>query len=651
MLKTDLPDYVELDENTRPQDDFYTYACSRWLAANPLPATKEKWGAFDALRERVEEQLRQILQDWQAAGTKLTADEQQVITYYRSLLSKDDHQANSLASLKRGKQAIEAAARDANLPVLLAELFKLRQKVFFRLSVAIDYKDSGRFCLALAPSGLDLLNRDYYLSNNKKIKAIRQGYLDFLEDFESRLSTLGLGYGLRPAEILEIETALAKLNWPLSKARDRIKTYNPYDWAAFNKAFQFDWTAYFKTAGVSIEKDIVVTQPSYLKGVLRYLGELPLPKLRGYLIYKFMLKHSELLNEEMAGVCFDFFDKILGGIKEIKPLEERAAATVNEVFCDVIGQAYARRHFPAAYKRKVESLTDDVCQAFLKRLEKNSWMSAASRKFAQQKLSKIVVNIGYSGFWTDYGRLDLREDNPVANALRTGEMRRRINFDLLRQKPNRRRLSVLDEKAQIVNAWTYPNLLNTSYPAAILQPPFYDHEASFAYNLGALCSIIGHELTHNFDDQGALHDQDGNLNPWLTEKERQAFKAAADKLIKKASAHEPVPGIKMKGKQVIGELIADLGGLEIIMDVIRAKYKDKATQSAAMRTAFTAHSFLFGRHYTPEMQIIQAKSGVHPEDFFRVNGVLPHCDSFYEAFDVKEGDKMYIPPEERAKIW
>ena len=650
MLKTDLPTYIKLDKDTRPQDDFYAHVCEQWLKDNPLPPTKNKWGVFDVLNKKVEKQLQKIIEDWRAAGSSLTAAERQVITYYQSLIDKDGCRKNSLRTLQQSKHKIETVdAEDGSS--LLAELFKLNIRGFFTLNANIDLKDSSRFCLAIAPSPLDLPNRDYYLSANEKMKATRLGYLDFLKDYDQKLSELGLASGLQPATILEIETALAELNWPKSKARDRIKTYNPYSWQEFQQAFEFDWPAYFETTGIEIQEKIIVTQPSYLKGALRYLKTLPTQELRGYLMHKFMLRYGSLLSEEMAAARFAFFGKVLAGVRKIKPLKERAAESANEMFCDVIGEAYVKRHFPGTQKHEVQKLAADVCQAFLKRLADNSWMSTSSRQFAQEKLRKIIVNLGYSGLWTDYGQLGLSDDNPAANALKTDSMRQKIGLALLRQKPNRRRLRIPDENAQRVSAWTYPNLLNTNYPAAILQPPFYDHEASFAYNLGALGSVIGHELTHNFDDQGSRHDQEGNLNPWLSEKEQQAFQAAAVKLINKANEHCPVPGIHMKGDQVIGELIADLGGLEIVMDVIRTKYQNEEARLTAMRTVFIAQAFHFACHNTPEDQIMQAKSGVHPDNIFRVNGVLPHCDDFYKAFDVKQGDKLYIAPEERVKIW
>ena len=651
MARTDLPFYVQLDENTRPQDDFYGYACGHWLADNPLPPTRQKWGPLDVLNAKTQKQLRGILRDWLAKNSNLTDDEKQVVTYYRTLISKDDYQKNSLRTLRQHKRKIETAIEDNGSPSLLAEFFKLNVRSFFVLGTDIDPKDSSRFCLTITPSSLDLPNRDYYLSDNAKIKTIRKRYLDFLAGYDQKLNRLGLASGLQPTEILEIETVLAKLSWPLNEAIDRLKTHNPYGWRKFQQSFEFDWPTYFKTIGIEVGKQIIVSQPSHLEKVLRYLKELPPKRLRGYLIHKFMLHYGEFLNEEMMAAQFAFFDKILGGAREIKPLEERVSEDVDAIFCDVIGKAYVKRHFPGTHKHEVEKLADDICQAFLKRLANNSWMTPASRKFAQDKLSKIIVNIGYSGIWTDYGRLDLSDENPVANSLKAEAMRQQINFKLLHQKPKRQRLHLIEENAQVVNAWTYENLLNTSYPAAILQAPVYDHEASFAYNLGALGSIIGHELTHNFDDQGARYDQDGNLNPWLNTEEQQAFKVAAAKLVQKADAHCPVPGIHMKGNQVISELIADLGGMEIIMDVVRAKYPEKEVRLAAMRTVFIASALIFARHVSPEMHIIQAKSGVHPDHLFRTNGIFPHCDDFYEVFDVKKSDKLYLPPEERAKIW
>ena len=651
MLGTNLPAYIKLDDKTRPQDDFYTYACGHWLRDNPLPPTEGKWGVFDVLDKKVEKQLQRILEDWIAAGSELTAAEKQVVTYYQSLIRKDDCQEKSLEILRQRKQDIEAAAKDGEISSLLAELFKLNIQAFFQLDIAIDQKDSSCFCLSLRPSSLDMPGRDYYLSDNEKIKAIRQKYLDFLRDYNQRLDRLGLGGGLQPAAILEIETALAELSWPKSDARDRIKAYNPYGWEAFKQAFEFDWPTYFKAGGIAIEKKIVVTQPSYLQGALRYLQEMPTQRLQSYLIHKLMLNYSNLLSEEMAAARFAFFGKTLFGVRKIKPPKERAAKKTNRVFLDVLGKAYVDRHFPGSHKHQIRKLADDVCQAFLERLAGNSWMSPASREFAQKKLNKIIINIGCSGLWTDYGQLGLDNDNPMANALKAGSMRRKIKFGLLRQKPNRLRLKRPDEYAQRVNAWTNFNLLNTNYPAAILQPPFYDHQAGVTYNLGALGGIIGHELTHNFDDQGSRYDQDGNLNPWLNAKEQQAFRAAAVKLIDKANEYCPVPGIHMKGSQVIGELIADLGGLEIVMDIVKAKYQDKETRLDAMRTVFIALALTFACHSTPEDLILLTKGGVHPDDVFRVNGVFPHCDDFYEAFDIKEGDKLYIPPIERAKIW
>ena len=336
----------------------------------------------------------------------------------------------------------------------------------------------------------------------------------------------------------------------------------------------------------------------------------------------------------------------------MKTPAKRAADSTNRAFCDTLGQAYVKRHFRAGRKRQVEELAGQVAAAFRERLGRNTWMSAPSRLYAQDKLDRIIINAGYSGIWNDCSELELADDNPLDNALQIVAGNVRKNLGLLEQEPDRRRFGSLTENVQAVNAWTSPVLLNTNYPAAFLQPPFFDHEAGWTYNLGALGSVIGHELTHNFDDQGSCYDRDGHLAPWLNREERRAFKKAADKLVKTADKHRPAPEVRMKGKQVIGELIADLGGLEIVLDIVKEACRDdEEKRRRALREVFIAYGFHFAINETAEAKIMLAKAGVHPDGPFRVNGIVRHCDDFYEVFGVKEGDNLYLKPEDRARIW
>ena len=536
---------------------------------------------------------------------------------------------------------------------LLAEASNFGLGAFFGLYIDLDSKNNQRYCLVFDNADLDLPDRDYYLSKNPKMQLFRRAYLQYLKDYSKEFAKLGLKIDLTPTKILEIETFLAKSSWPLSKARDSQKTYNLYKWPDFCRTFNFDWPNYFKTSGIKTNQDLIVSQPDCLQKSLDYLASLPIDELRQYLTYKLVRRFGNSINEKMTKINFDFFGKILSGIEKMKPLKKRVAESTNGVFCDTFGQAYVEKHFTPDHKTEVEKIATLISQAFKKRLGQNTWMSSASRQYAQNKLAAIIVNVGYSNFWEKYDDLILSTDNPLKNHLAITHMKKRKSLALLKQKPNRRRFKDLSNDVQTVNAWTNPVLLNTNYPAAFLQKPFYDHEANLEYNLGSLGSTIGHELTHNFDDQGSQYDHEGHLQPWLSKEEQKAFKKAAGRLIKKADKHYLTPKINMKGKQVIGELIADLGGLEIVLDIVKSKYKDasETERKEALRKLFIAYAFRFAINESTEAKIMLAKAGVHPNAPFRVNGIVAHCDDFYEVFEVKKSDRLYIKPSERVRIW
>ena len=649
-----LPDYVKLNDRIRPQDDFYAYVCHRWCQDNPMPATRSRWGVFNALSDRVEDQVEAILKDWLgAAAGDLEPEQRQAVIYYRALVDKDNCQSASIATLKDKIDTVMKAKLDkSGLARLLAQSRDWGLDAFFDVYAELDSKNNKRYCLTIDAANLDLPNRDYYLGRQARMKKIRQAYLDFLKRLSAELAELGLKLPLPAETVLEIETFLADASWPLHKERDLEKTYNRYSWSELVGKFDFDWQTYCEATGAKPSCDVIVAQPDCLEKTLAYLSELPDEQLRGYLIHKLVLGFGNIINERLAELCFDFFGRTLSGIEEMKTLTKRTADSTNRAFCDTLGQAYVKRHFQAGHKQQVEELAEQVAAAFRKRLGRNVWMSAPSRLYAQEKLDEIIINAGYSGFWNDYSRLELAADNPLGNALQIVADNVRKNLGLLDQGPNRRRFDSLTENVQTVNAWTSPVLLNTNYPAAFLQPPFFDHEAGWAYNLGALGSVIGHELTHNFDDQGSRYDRDGHLAPWLNHEERRAFKKAASKLIKLADQHHPAPDVHMKGKQVIGELIADLGGLEIVLDVVKEAFKDDQDKKRqALREVFIAYGFYHALNEATEAKVMLAKAGVHPDSPFRVNGIVRHSDDFYEVFDVQEGDNLYLKPEDRVRIW
>ena len=645
-----LPSYISLDPKVRPQDDFYGYACNQWCQDNPLPATKSRWGPFHALAEKVTGQIEDILDDWLEAED-LSYEQRQVVAYCRALLDKDKHGPANLATLENMLNRIDGLAKKGSVSEMLAEAAGWGVEAFFSLSVSLDKKNSRRFLLDVHNAPLDLPNRDYYLNPSAKMRAFRRAYLKFLRAYPASLPETEGFKDLKPREILEIETLLAELNWPVGKARDRRKTYNLYSWEEFGRKFKFDWTGYCESLGISAPQEVVVLQPSYLRGTLKYLSTLPTQKTARYLKYKLLLSFGSLIGENVAEANFDFFGRELAGAKEMKPLKRRVLESADETFRDIFGKEYVKRHFPNKHKEEIRRLAEMTQAAFRKRLEENDWMSPQSRRYAKEKLDKIIINVGYGGFWRDYGRLELDATDAVGNALKVNAIERNLIPKLLKEEPNRRCLRLISENAQTVNAWTYQSQLNTNYPAAFLQPPFYDPDAGTSYNLGSLCSVIGHELTHNFDDQGSQYDQEGNLNDWLDKEEKAAFKKRLSRFMRRANKYQPVADISVKGNQVIGEMVADLGGMEIVLDIARSLYGNQEERREAMRQVFIAHAFIFATNDSPQSRIAQAKAGVHPDGFFRVNGIFPHCNDFYEVFDVKKGDKLYLKPSERVSIW
>ncbi len=656
MPKTNrLPSYIKLNQKIRPQDDFYAYVCHHWCQSNPLPSTRSRWGLFNALNEKVDKQIHSILNGWLKTETKdLTPIQRQVVIYYQALINKNKNQSQSQQTLQEAVQKL-ANCKSTTDPKsrLLIEASDLGLNAFFSLHIDLDSKNNQRYCLIIDTADLDLPDRDYYLSKNRKMELFRRAYIRYIKDHSAEFNKIGFKLDLKPAKILEIETFLAKSSWSLHHARDLQKTYNLYKWSDFCREFDFDWQNYFKSLEIEPGQEIIVSQPDSLQKALKYLADLPVDELENYLTYKLTQEFGDLINEKITKIHFGFFGKTLSGIEKMKPLKRRAADSANRIFCDTFGQKYIEQHFTPKHKNKVEAIATHVSQAFNERLAKNTWMSAKSHQYAQSKLANIIVNVGYSDFWDEYTGLKLKIDNPLENKLSIIDMEKRKSLALLKQKPNRRRFNDLSNDVQVVNAWTNLVLLNTNYPAAFLQKPFYDHEAGLEYNLGSLGSTIGHELTHNFDDQGSRYDYKGHLKPWLSKEEQKAFKKATDKLVKRASKHYPTPKIHMKGKQVIGELIADLGGLEIVLDIVKKKYANtsEAKRKEALRKVFIAYSFHFAINESVEAKIMLTKSGVHPNSPFRVNGIIVHCDDFYEAFDVKERDNLYIKPAERVQIW
>ena len=651
--KTNLPSYIKLNTKVRPQDDFYAHVCHHWRQSNPRPKTKGRWGHFSQLTEQTDAAIRDIIETWVADDSKLNSSQKQVVDYFNILCNIEKHQTRSVTSLKRARNQLLkiAALSEDSKAALLATATKWSIASFFEFDADLDNKNNQRYCLHLSPPEFDLPGREYYLSPNKHMKQMRSAYLDFLKKHQQAFQAVGFDYNLEPKRIFALEKSLARASLTVEKACDPEITYNLYSGQDFLLNFDFNWSTYFTMLGLQMPQDIIVTDVDYFKSSLKQLAKMSALEIAEYLIHKLTIDFGSVISDKLHKVQFDFFSKILAGVNRRKPVRQRNLNACNQTFPDTVGRAYVQQYFPANYKKAVEKIAQQVSDAFGERLAQNSWMSDVSRRYAQAKLQRISVNIGYSEHWAKYTTDKFVADDPFATVLHMNQVHVQKCFDLLHQRPNRQRFGEISEDVQIVNAWTNLSLLNTNYPAGYLQKPFYDHDAIWEYNLGVLGSTIGHELSHNFDQNGSRYDQSGHLNPWLNSVEQKAFKRAAAKLMRSASKHHVAPNTKLKGRQVLGELIADLAGLEIILDVVKKRYTTPAQRDAALKKVFIAYAFQWAINESLEMKILSAKTGVHPDAVFRVNGILSHCDDFHRIFQVKPTDNMYLKPKLRAKIW
>ena len=416
--------------------------------------------------------------------------------------------------------------------------------------------------------------------------------------------------------------------------------------------FDFDWETYFKELGGHHPSHIVVSQPDYLATVIAILKSVEIDQLRSYLTWHLIDAYGVGLNEKLMEKYFHFFGRQLHGQATRKSLPYRALQFTNRNLQDIIGQEYVRRYYPISHQRAVVDLADQVQKSLARRLAKVSWMTPKSRNYAQSKLKTIIVNLGQPATWFKYDNLKIEPTNYIATLKNLADFANQSAWKQLRQKPNRRNFNDCGGNGvQIVNAWTDPTLRNTNYPAAILQPPFYDQRADLVANLGAIGSIIGHELIHNFDSTGVKYDLEGHLSPWLSKAEKSNYRKLIKPLIALSSQHEIVKGVNMKGELVVNELLSDLAGLQIVVDIVVRNHPDLADRKVALRRLFAAYAYYHARHTTDELRILRAKSDPHPDITFRVNGVLPHIDEFYEAYSLTSTDKLYLEPNQRVKVW
>jgi predicted metalloendopeptidase len=647
-------DTAAFDKTVRAQDDFFRYTQGTWLKDVDIPSDRSSWGAFNEAAENVEQQIRTLVEKAaQDKRAKAGSDEQKIGDLYTSFMDEPKRNALGLAPLKAERARIEALRDKKELAALAAHFSRIDVGAPLDMGVRQDAKESTKYVVGIRQSGLGMPNRDYYIAaNDAKLADIRAKYQAHIEKM---LALAGhKDAAAEAAQVLALETEIAKAQWSAVELRDPNKAYNKLTIEQVKALTpNFDWNAYLKGTGVAGKIDtLIVGQPTYLSALDGIIQNTPLPVWKSYFEFKLLSTYAPYLSTAFVDESFAFRGAVLSGAKENRSLEKRAIAEVNRTLGEVVGKAYVKEYFPAERKQQVEAMVKNFIIAFKERIETLEWMTPETKKQAQVKLSKINVKVGYPNRWRDYSPLAIKRDDLVGNVTRAREFGHQYQVAKLGKPINREEWGMTP---QTVNAYYNASLNEVVFPAARLQSPLYDANAEPAVNYGAVGISIGHEISHAFDDKGSQFDGDGNLRNWWTKEDGEKFAAKGKLLAEQYGAYSPLPGYTLNGELTLGENIADNAGAIMAM---RAYQISLGGKPAPVIDGFTAEQRLFmglaqarrGKARDAAL-IAQVKSDPHSPSEFRVNGSLRNHPGFYEAYDVKPGDKMYLPPEQRVIFW
>jgi putative endopeptidase len=637
------------DLSVKPGDDFYRYATGHWLQTHTIPADRTRWGTLDQLSEQADERVRDLIQSLPEHAPPGSI-EQKVSDYYHAFL---DQAAIDAAGLKPAQPALEAiaAARSYEDIATLMGRPDLQLKSPMDFGIGLDAKNPDRYLTIIAQGGLGLPDRDYYLKDEPKLQEIRTQYQAHLEKMLSLASVPDAA--ANAAQILALETKMAECQWPRAKVRERDLTYNLRSLVQLEQmAPEFSWKALFAAAGLQDRKEVNVAQPDAIEKLAKVFRSVPVPVWQSYLEAHYLDTYAAVLPKQFDAEAFDFFGRKLNGQQEQRERWKRAVASVNSELGEAVGQLYVKQYFPPAAKARALELVENLRRAYATHFATVPWMSAATRKRALEKLAAFRPKIGYPDKWRDYSALQVRSKDALGNQVRAELFEWHRELKRIDQPADRGEWHMTP---QTVNAYYNPVFNEVVFPAAILQPPYFDPHADAAVNYGAIGGVIGHEMGHGFDDQGAKSDAKGVLRTWWLPEDTAAFKKLGDELAAQYDTYEAVDGLHVNGRLTLGENIGDLSGLTI---AYVAYHLSLHGNKAPVLDGLTGDQRLFlawaqGWHtlIRDERLRNQVMTDPHSPAQFRVNGVVRNIDAWYEAFDVKPGDKLYLPPQRRVHIW
>jgi putative endopeptidase len=654
QTQTGLSSGIELanmDTSVAPQQDFFHYVNGSWMEKTEIPGDKARWGSFDELRENAEKQVLAIVQQLAAEQHVKGSDEQKIADLYSSFLDEKLAEVLGLNPLRGELAQIDNIKSHQDLTALWGQWQRYRVGTPVAVFVGQDQKQSDQYITGASQAGLGLPDRDYYLKDDARSA-------ELLGQYQAFIAKLWALTGMDNAEqaaadIVALEKKIAAAQWSRVQNRDRNATYNKLTIAELTKlAPGFDWQAFLTAAGLGSINELVVRQPTYFTDFAKLQAKTPVAQWQQYLKFHLIRSNASNLSRAFADASFDFYGKTLNGLQDQRSREKRAVSLVDSNLGFMVGKKYVEQHFKPEAKARMDQMIENLRGAFRQSIDELEWMSPVTKKQAQIKLAKFNTKIGYPDKWRDYSCVDISPTDLVGNLRRSAECEYQRTIERLGKPVDRTEWGMTP---QTVNAYYSSTMNEIVFPAAILQPPFFNVDADDAVNYGAIGGVIGHEFTHGFDDQGRRSDGDGNLRDWWTEQDAAQFQGRAQLMIDQYSSFNPIDDLHLQGALGLGENIADLGGLTVSY---KAYQNSLNGQDGAVIDGFTPEQRFFmgwGQvwriKFRDEALRQQVITGPHSPGMYRVLGTLSNMPQFYEAYDVKPGDGMYRDDKVRVKIW
>ena len=647
-------DLANFDLTTAPSEDFYQYACGGWMEANPLTPEYARYGIFDQLEKENNEKLKALIEELGSTPQKPGSVGEKIRMMYEMGLDSLKRNADGAAPVMEQLAAINAVSNHKELSAMAGRIHVESASPFFGFYIGADEKNSTMNLLQFYQGGISMSDRDYYLLEDESTVKIRNAYRQYID----RLFVLA-GYTAEEAAkaadaVLALETEIAKVSVDRATLRDVHKNYNKMTIKEFTSKYDFlDWNEFFRETGISKSTELNAGQIPFFEGLTKLLKKTSLEDQKLYLSFKLLNSASSYLSDDFVNANFDFYGRALQGKEELQPRWKSSLAIVNRSLVEAFGQMYVEKYFPASSKEKMIEMVANLQTALGERIEALEWMSEQTKSKAQEKLGTFIVKVGYPDNWKDYTALEIKNDSYWANICRTNVF---AHNDMMEDEGQPVDRTEWGMSPQTVNAYYNPTTNEICFPAAILQPPFFNPDADDAVNYGGIGVVIGHEMTHGFDDQGRNYDKDGNLSAWWNEEDEEKFNERAQVLVEQYDKIVVLDSLHADGRYTLGENIADQGGLLVSYQAYMNTLKGKDVPAdidgfTYSQRFYIGYANLWAQNLRPQEIMRRTKTDVHSLGKWRVNAALRNIEDFYTAFDIKEGDAMYLAPEERINIW